>query len=192
MSVKILALCGSARSGSLNQKVLDIAAEGARGAGAEVTSVNLRDYPMPIYDGDLEASEGLPAGAIELREVFRAHQGLLIGCPEYNGTVAPLLKNAIDWVSRPHDGEPNLAVIAGKAVGIVSCSQGMMGGGRAQGHLRQSFQVMQCILVPQTATVPFATPDSFDADGNLKDEMAQKMTGLAGRRLAQVAAKLAD
>ena len=191
MPARILAFCGSARAGSLNQKVLDIAANGARDAGADVTSISLRDYPMPIYDGDLEAAEGLPAAAIELREVFRDHQGLLIGCPEYNGTLAPLLKNAIDWVSRPHDGEPNLAVIAGKTVAIVSCSQGMMGGGRAQGHLRQSFQVMQCILVPQTATVPFASPDSFDADGNLKDEMAQKMAGLAGRRLAQAAEKLA-
>lgn len=186
----ILAFSGSARTGSINQKILEIAASGARDAGADVTMISLRDYPMPIYDGDLEASTGLPNAAIALREIFRDHSGLLIACPEYNGTVTPLLKNSLDWVSRPHDGEAGLAVIAGKTVAIVSGSGGMMGGGRAQGHLRQSFQVMQCHLVPQTATVPFVTDSSFDETGNLKDEMAQKMTGLAGRRLAQAVLKL--
>lgn len=190
MTVRILAFCGSARAGSFNQKILDVAAEGARDAGAEVTAISLRDFPMPIYDGDLETADGLPDAAVELREVFRAHDGLLIGCPEYNGTVTPLLKNTIDWVSRPYKDEPGVTVIAGKAVAIVSGSQGMMGGGRAQGHLRQSFQVMQCHLVPQTATVPFVSAASFDDDGNLKDEMARKMAGLAGRRLAQAVEKL--
>ncbi len=190
MAVRILAFCGSARSGSFNQKILDVAANGARAAGAEVTAISLRDYPMPIYDGDLEVADGLPDAATELREVFRAHDGLLIGCPEYNGTVTPLLKNTIDWVSRPYKDEPGVVVIAGKAVALVSGSQGMMGGGRAQGHMRQSFQVMQCHLVPQTATVPFVSAASFDDDGNLKDEMAQKMAGLAGRRLAQAVEKL--
>lgn len=190
MTVRILAFSGSARSGSINQKILEIAAAGAREAGADVTMISLRDYPMPLYDGDLEAAEGLPDKAVELREVFRAHQGLLIACPEYNGTLAPLLKNTIDWVSRPYKDEGNLAVIIGKAVALVSGSGGMMGGGRAQAHMRQSFQVMQCHLVPQTATVPFASAASFDDAGNLKDEMAQKLAGLAGRRLAQAVEKL--
>jgi NAD(P)H-dependent FMN reductase len=190
MAARILAFCGSARKGSLNQKILDIAIEGAREAGAEVTSISLGDYPMPIYHGDDEVERGLPEKAIELREVFRVNQGLLIGCPEYNGGVTALLKNAIDWVSRPYDGEPNLAVIAGKVVALVSGSGGMMGGGRAQAHMRQSFQVMQCLLVPQTASVPLLTAASFGEDGTLKDAMAVKMAGLAGRRLAQAVERM--
>src|SRR4051812_15650015 len=101
---RILAFAGSTRSDSLNKKLVRIAADGARAAGAEVTLVDLRELPMPIYDGDLEAAESLPENAMKLRTLMMSHQGLLISSPEYNSSFSAVLKNAIDWVSRPQPG----------------------------------------------------------------------------------------
>src|SRR6185295_2879266 len=98
---KILAFAGSMRKDSFNKKLIRVAAEGARSAGAEVTLIDLKDFPLPVYDGDLEAAEGLPAGAKKLKELFLQNQGLLIASPEYNSSIPGTLKNAIDWVSRP-------------------------------------------------------------------------------------------
>src|SRR5262245_29509779 len=105
---KVLAFAGSARKQSLNKRLVQVAAEGARRAGAEVTLIDLKDYPLPLYDGDLEAGEGLPQNARRLRELMLGHDGFLISSPEYNGSLSPLLKNVIDWCSRSVDGQDGL------------------------------------------------------------------------------------
>jgi chromate reductase, NAD(P)H dehydrogenase (quinone) len=121
-SAKILAFAGSAREGSFNKMLVKIAVEGAKTAGADVTYVDLRDLPMPLYDQDLEAKEGLPENVLKFKDLMKSHQGFLIACPEYNSSITPLLKNAIDWASRPEPGELPLALTCfqGKVAGIMA------------------------------------------------------------------------
>jgi NAD(P)H-dependent FMN reductase len=180
---KILAFAGSARIGSLTGKLLAYTVDVVRSLGGEVSLIDLRSFELPLYDGDLERDHGLPPGAIRLRAIFKTHQSLLLGVTEYNGGVSSLLKNAIDWVSRPHGGEPNLAAIRGKLVAMVSCSSGMLGGSRAQAHLRQSFQVMGCLLVPETATLPYA--DTGFAGDAPKDPMVCDLIKAMATRLVE-------
>ncbi len=186
---KILAFAGSARRDSVNKKLINVAAEGARAAGAEVTVIDLADYPMPIYDGDLEAGEGLPENAVKLRELFGAHDGLLIASPEYNSSISPLLKNVIDWVSRPTKDDAMLKYFAGKVAGLVAASPGALGGLRGLVHVRAILGNIQVTVIPQQVAVGGAG-DAFDEAGNLKDENRQKAVMGVGARLADVAAKL--
>src|SRR5216683_7510561 len=111
---KILAFAGSTRAESYNKKLVQIAIAGARAAGAEVTYLDLRDLPMPLFDEDLEKADGLPANARRLKDLFLAHHGLLISAPEYNSSITAALKNAIDWVSRPCQGEAPLGCFVDK------------------------------------------------------------------------------
>jgi chromate reductase, NAD(P)H dehydrogenase (quinone) len=188
VAARILAFAGSARSGSLSKKLLAYAVEATRACGGEVTQTDLRSFDLPLYDGDLERERGLPAGAVRLRDIFKSHQALLIGVTEYNGGVSPLLKNAIDWASRLHRGEQNLVAIRGKLVAMVSCSSGMLGGSRAQAHLRQSFQVMGCLLIPETATLPYAD-SGFTGDAP-KDPMVAELINTMAQRLVQASEQL--
>src|ERR1035437_1107676 len=128
MAVKILAFAGSLRMGSFNKKLVKIAAEGARKAGAEVTLIDLKDFPLPIFDEDLERSAGLPADGRKLKDLFLAHDALLISAPEYNSSISAVLKNTIDWVSRPVPGEAPLGCFDGKVAGLMSASPGALGG----------------------------------------------------------------
>ena len=105
MASQILAFSGSLRKDSYNQQLVEHAAEQARKRGAEVTVISLADYPMPIYNQDDEDASGIPAKALEFRELLKSHQGFIIGCPEYNSSITAALKNAIDWASRPKEGE---------------------------------------------------------------------------------------
>ncbi len=188
---KILALCGSLRRDSINRKLLKIAVRGAVEAGAEVTELDLGDFPLPIYDGDLETAEGVPENALKLKDAFRDHNALLIATPEYNGGVTPVLKNVVDWVSRPLEDEPGFTLFMGKTVGLISAADGVLGGARAQAAWRATFQVLQCVLSPATVNVPHADK-AFDEDGNLKDAMIMKMTMGSGKKLAQIATKQAS
>jgi NAD(P)H-dependent FMN reductase len=124
---RILAFAGSLRTDSFNKKLARIGAEGARAAGAEVTLIDLRDFPMPVYDGDLEAA-GMPETVLQLKKLFLEHQGLLIASPEYNGSIPGPLKNAIDWVSRSAPGERPLASFTDKvaANGLAVDQNGMI------------------------------------------------------------------
>jgi NAD(P)H-dependent FMN reductase len=189
LGAKILAFAGSSREGSFSQMLLSYTVEQVRGYGGEVTEVDLRALDLPIYDGDIERDRGLPPGAVHFRNLMKQHPALLIGVTEYNGGVTPLLKNAIDWASRPHDGEPSLSAIRGKVVGMVSCSAGLLGGSRAQAHLRQSFQVMGCLLVPETVTVPHAT-GAFE-EGRPTDAGVRDFVQIVARRLVDTATRLA-
>jgi chromate reductase len=128
---KILAFAGSTRTGSYNKKLVKLGVEAARKAGAEVTLIDLRDFPMPLYDGDLEERDGLPPNAVKLRKLFMEHQGLLLSCPEYNSSISGVLKNTIDWVSRPDPDKPDekpLICFSGKIVALLSASPGALGG----------------------------------------------------------------
>ncbi|NES22859.1 MAG: NAD(P)H-dependent oxidoreductase, partial [Symploca sp. SIO3E6] len=134
--IKILAFAGSARIESFNKKLVKIAAEGAKVAGAEVTYLDLLDYPMPLFNQDLEASE-LPETVVQFKALLNSHQGLLISCPEYNGSITPLLKNAIDWASRPGPGDaPALGCFKGKVAALFATSPGGLGGIRGLVHVR--------------------------------------------------------
>ena len=128
-AIKILAFAGSTRTDSYNKKLVKIAAEGARAEGAEVTLIDLRDFPMPLFDGDLEAASGLPEHAKRLKRLMIGHHGLLISTPEYNSSITGVLKNAIDWASREEtDDEPPLVCFRGKTAALVSASPGRIRG----------------------------------------------------------------
>jgi len=188
---KILAFAGSTREASYNKKLVKIAAEGAKAAGAEVTYVDLRDLPMPLYDEDLEAKEGIPENVRKFKELMKANQGLLIACPEYNSSITPVLKNAIDWASRPEPGEPGLACFTGKVAALMSASPGGLGGLRGLIHVRSILSSINVLVLPAQNAIPSAF-QAFDNEGRLKDATQQAAVEQLGSKLATVVAKLGD
>ncbi|HSN31455.1 MAG TPA: NAD(P)H-dependent oxidoreductase [Ideonella sp.] len=172
-AVRVLVVSGSQRTGSHNLKLAALAAAVARTQGAAVTEVDLRALALPLYDADLEARHGQPAGALELRRLFATHDALLVAAPEYNGFVTPLLVNALDWASRPKaEGEwpDGLAAMNGTAVGLMSASPGQFGGVRGLIALRSLVSLTLAMhVVPPTLSVARAA-EAFDAAGQLKDE----------------------
>jgi chromate reductase len=185
---KVLAFAGSLRTDSFNKKLIRIGAEGARAAGAEVTLIDLRDFPMPVYDGDLEAA-GMPETVLQLKKLFLDHQGLLIASPEYNGSIPGTLKNAIDWVSRVAPGERPLASYADKVAALLSASPGAAGGMRALVHLRASLTHINVLLIPQQVSVSKAH-EAFNPDGSLKDAKQQAAVHNVAKKLVETIAKL--
>jgi len=183
---RILAFAGSLRRDSFNKKLVRLAAEKAREAGAEVTLLDLRDYPLPVYDGDLEEESGLPAKALELKEIFKAHGGLLLSCPEYNSSISAVLKNTIDWVSRPNGDEPPLACFAGKVATLLAASPGGLGGLRGLVTVRSILGNIQVIVLPGQLAVSRAH-EAFDAEGDFTDpKQAERVAGLAAELVAAV------
>lgn len=166
---KLLAFAGSARKGSVNKRLVRAAAAYASTQGAEVTVVDLRDYPMPLYDGDDETTNGLPESALKLTQLIAEHDAILIASPEYNGFPSPLLKNTVDWVSRV-----NNAAFSGKVVAITSASPGAMGGLRGLPHLRLLMSNLNALVIPQQAAIGGAFT-AFDDAGNLSDEKQHAM-----------------
>ena len=190
MPAKILAFAGSTRRDSFNRKLLPIAVAGAREAGVEVTVVELGDFPLPLFDQDLEAASGLPELAQQLKQLFLDHQGLLIASPEYNSSVTPLLKNTLDWVSRPSAaGEPGLSAFRGKAAGLISASPGALGGMRGLVHLRSILGNIDVLVIP-TQTAVSKAMDAFADDGSLKDAKQQASVKMVGQKLAELVKKL--
>jgi len=185
---KILAFAGSLRTDSFNKKLIRIGVDGARAAGAEVTLIDLRDFPMPLYDGDLEAA-GMPDVVLQLKKVFLDHHGLLIASPEYNGSIPGTLKNAIDWVSRMGPGERPLASYADKVAALLSASPGAAGGMRSLVHLRASLAHINVLVIPQQVSVSKAN-EAFNPDGSLKDAKQQAAIQNVGKKLAETIAKL--
>jgi chromate reductase len=186
---KILAFAGSAREASYNKKLLSIAIDGAKAAGAEVTRIDLRDFPMPLMDEDLEASGGTPEPAMRLKELFDAHDALLIACPEYNSSITPLLKNTIDWVSRADDRRAPVACYKDKVAAILSASPGALGGLRALVHVRAILGNIGVLVIPDQVSVSRAF-EAFAEEGSLKDVKTQASVAAIGARLARVAAAL--
>jgi NAD(P)H-dependent FMN reductase len=186
---KILAFAGSSRRESFNKKLVKIAAEGARLAGAEVTYVDFKDLPMPLFDEDLEAEAGIPENVKTFKALMKAHQGLLIACPEYNSSITPLLKNAIDWASRPELGEPGLICFRDKVAVIMSTSPGALGGLRGLVHVRAILGNIGVLVLPNQKGIAKAQ-EAFDENGQLKDEQQQQEIHQLGNKLATVVAKL--
>src|SRR5476651_2600935 len=169
---KILAFAGSLRAQSFNKKLVRIAADGATAAGGHVTVIDLRDYALPIFDEDLEASGGLPANARKLKDLFLANQGLLISSPEYNSSVSAVLKNTIDWVSRPVPGETSLQCFDGKVAALMAASPGALGGLRGLVHIRSILGNIKVTVLPDQIFVSKAH-EALGADGKLKDAAQQ-------------------
>lgn len=153
---KILAFSGSTRRASFNKKLVAFTAELARQAGSEVTLIDLKDYPMPLYDEDNEAAHGLPENAKKLKALAKSHDAFLIASPEYNSSYAPLLKNTIDWISRPEPGDANLAAFVGKVAALLSASPGKLGGLRGLVHVRSFLENIGVIVIPEQVAVPNA------------------------------------
>lgn len=186
---KILAFAGSVRKESFNRKLIRLAIPAAERAGAQVTLIELADYPLPLFDQDLEAA-GTPENAKRLKQVFLEHDGLLIAAPEYNSSITPLLKNTIDWVSRSTSpGEPSVAAFRGKAAGLISASPSGLGGLRGLVHLRSILGNIQVVVIPEQATVPVAN-EAFDAAGALKEPSRLKAVEGVANALATLLAKL--
>ena len=187
---RILAFAGSARRESFNKRLIKIAAAAAETAGAAVTLIELAVYPLPLFNQDLEADEGLPVNAVALKKLFLEHDGLLLSCPEYNSSITPLLKNTIDWVSRQAPGEGPLAAYQGKVATLMSASPGRLGGLRGLVHVRSILGNIGVVVLPDQVAVSEAH-GAFTPDGGLKDAKLHESTEKLGRGLAEFLKKLA-
>lgn len=194
MAARVLAFAGSARRESLNKKLVRAAAQAVREAGGEVSLIDLDDYPMPVYHGDLEDREGMPQNARRLRELFLAHDAFLISTPENNASTSALLKNALDWLSRSiGDGKginSGMAPYRGKVAALMGATPGPWGtlrGGLP--HLRQVLSTLGVLVIP--TQLPLAHADeAFAEDGSLKDARQAKQLKALAESLVQVAGKL--
>lgn len=181
---KILAFAGSARLDSWNKKVLKVAVEGAREKGAEVTTIDLKDYPLPLFDQDLESASGLPENVKKLKKLFIEHTGLLIACPEYNSSITPLLKNTLDWVSRVENSqEASLSAYRGKTAALLAASPGALGGLRGLVAVRSLLGNIGVIVLPEQIAVSKAH-EAFDDTGKLKDSKQEGSVKNIGAALA--------
>jgi len=171
-AVKVLALAGSLRAGSFNRQLLAVGVKELLNAGAEVDVADLKALAIPVYDGDIEESTGIPQPALELRERIAAAQGLFICSPEYNHSMPGGLKNVIDWCSRPPKHP-----FRGKVAAIAGASNGHFGTVRMQAHLRQTLTALGVWLLPASVMLPNAHL-AFDDQGNLKDADRHKAVAL--------------
>lgn len=170
---QVLVFAGSTRNNSVNRKLAKVAARQLETAGVSTTLVELRDYPMPLYDGDLETEGGFPEEVTAFQELMRAHDALLIASPEFNGSFSALLKNLIDWVSRPVAGEGPTALFRGKTAAILSASPGRGGGKRGLRHLRELLEMIGVTVIANQLAVGDAS-NAFDENGELIREGDQQ------------------
>lgn len=164
---QVLIFAGSTREDSANKKLAKEAAIIAKQAGAVVKFIDLRDYPMPFYDGDVEV-QGMPEHAKRFRNLMKDSQAIIIATPEYNGSVSAVLKNAIDWASRNEQGQPSRDAFKDKRFALMSASPGKGGGSRAIEHLRAIIQNVGGEVMSLQVSVPDAY-NAFTPQGNLKD-----------------------
>ena len=188
---RILAFAGSARAGSLNKRLARVAAQATRDAGGEVTLIDLDDFSLPVYHGDLEAREGVPPKARELKALFLAHQGLLISSPENNASVSSALKNTLDWVSRPDGGQNGLVPYQGKVAALVAASPGALGGRRGLVHLSKILMTVNVLVLDEQLALARAH-EAFTDDGALKDQRQQAVLAGVARRLVEVTKRLSS
>ncbi len=188
--IKILAFAGSARAGSLNKRLVRAGADVARAAGADVALIDLDDYPMPLYHGDLEAREGIPQSARALKALFSEHHGLLIASPENNASIPATLKNALDWVSRPDGGQNGLVPYQGKVAALLAASPGALGGLRGLVHLRAILQALNVLVISEQFALPRAH-EAFAPGGGLADPKQRASLSGVAARLVEVARRMA-
>ena len=187
-SIKLLFIAGSSREGSLNKKLARLAAEIAIANGLHATFADLGDYPMPLYDGDIEANDGPPENARKLRALIMVHTGVFIASPEYNASITPLLKNTLDWVSRVKvEGEAPLEVFKSRVFALGSASPGALGGMRSLIATRQVLELgLGALVLPDQVTIAKAS-DAFEENGHLKDKALQVMLKTVVEKLARAA-----
>ena len=185
---KILVFAGSIRTGSINARLAALVAKELVRAEAEVTLISLVDYPMPLYDGDVEARSGPPAPAVNLKRMMCAHHGVFIASPEYNASITPLLKNTLDWVSRVREGrELPLIAYRERVFAVGAASNGSYGGMRSLLALRQILELgCGALVIPEQVVVREAS-QAFDAMDELKDERNAGMLRALVTRLVTLA-----
>jgi chromate reductase, NAD(P)H dehydrogenase (quinone) len=190
MHPKILVIPGSLRAGSHNSRLAALATKELALAEAEVTRISLEDYPLPLFDGETGVDSGPPQHAVQLQRMLAAHQGVFITCPEYSASVTPLVKNAIDWLSRVR-GETSYAAFKDRVFAIGAASNGAGGGTRSLMALRQILELgCGALVIPEQISVANAG-QAFDDNDNLKDEaLAAELKALA-RRLVELARVMA-
>jgi NAD(P)H-dependent FMN reductase len=183
-SPKILVLPGSLRTGSHNVRLAALATKELTLLDADVTRISLVDYPLPLYDADLDARSGQPANAVKLKQMIAAHHGIFIASPEYSASVTPLLKNALDWVSRVRErGDPTYAAYKGRVFAIASASTGAAGGLRSLMALRQILELgCGALVIPEQVAIPDAER-AFDDMDNL---VAARLANLLRAELARL------
>lgn len=187
---KILAFAGSLREHSLNRRVLKAAIKGAREAGADVTELDLRDFPMSIYNPDEHARLGFDEHAARFQQILSEHEGLLIATPEYNGSLPGGLKNAIDWASRKSEKFGQIEVFKGKTAAIMTASPGAFGGLRCLAHLRGVLSILLVNVLPMEIAVTFAA-QKFEADAEeMTDEKTKFILRDLGAQLAETTRKM--
>src|SRR5205823_1204324 len=187
---KIIAFAGSLRTDSFNKKLLVVAAEAARTAGAEVTVVDLRELALPLFDQDIEEAGGLPEGAKKFKALLRASDGFLIASAEYNSSITAALKNAIDWASRSEsDDEPSLVAFRGKAAALMAASPGALGGLRGLVTVRSILGNIGVLVLPDQVAVS-RSHEAFEPTGKLKDAKQQASIEKLGANVVAILSKL--
>ncbi|GAB4225483.1 MAG: NADPH-dependent FMN reductase [Chlamydiales bacterium] len=189
--VTILAFAGSLRKGSTNKKILKIAMRGIEEEGATLNYIDLADYPLPLYDEDIETSKGLPDNALRIKEMMNHADGFLIATPEYNSSISGALKNMIDWASRPaNKDEPRLLAYKGKTACLIATSPGYLGGIRSILQLRYLLSNVGVHVMPEEKFIANNT-DAFDESDNLKNQKDQKALIDLSRRFVKYTQALA-
>lgn len=184
---KILVFAGSHRKGSLNARLADAAARVIGEAGGAVTHITLKDYPLPVYDGDIESSEGVPDNAHRLAGLFMESQGIFIAAPEHNAAPSALIKNTVDWISRVKAPDGGAGPFKGRVFALGAASPGGFGGYRGLMQLRQSLELqLSALIVPEMVSVP-AAHQAFDDAGTLTAERPAAMLKTVAGRLIEMA-----
>jgi chromate reductase, NAD(P)H dehydrogenase (quinone) len=189
-ALKILVIPGSLRTGSLNARLAATAAYEFTQAGADVTRISLADFPLPIYDGDLQSKSGVPKHAVNLKRMMSAHHGILIVTPEYNSSVPPLVKNTIDWVSRVQDPQESRGqVFRERPFAIASASEGRLGGTRALAALRLILSACHATVIPNQLALSFAS-EAYDDMDRLKQPADAKALAALARQLIEFSQRM--
>ncbi len=184
--IKILVFAGSLREGSFNKRLATLAAKELMAMGVRATYLDLRDYALPIYDGDIEKTQGLPDNAVKLKALLLEHDGLFIASPEYNASISAALKNTLDWISRPGIGEPPVKSYSGKVAAITGASPGRLGGLRGLFHLRGVLVELGVLVLSHQVAIPQAH-EAFADDGSLKNaDQAKAVHTLAANLVATI------
>lgn len=189
---RIVVMAGSRRREALSRRVAEACAQALRNAGAAVEPIDLDDYPAPLYDGDLESASGLPECIVRLQQRLHASDGLLVVNPEYNGSITPLLKNTLDWCSRPNPADrarSGGAVYAGRAAAVVGSSPGALGGMRVLFHVRDILGYLGMHVIPQQLAVAKAG-EAVGEDARLRDAGQQEMLDKLAAALVDSARRL--
>lgn len=189
-ALKILVIPGSLRTGSINARLAAAAVDAFARADVDVVRLSLGDYPLPIYDGDLESHSGVPKNAVNLKRMIGRHDGVLFVTPEYNSSLPPLLKNAIDWVTRVEDpGETKGEVLRGRPFAIASASDGKLGGSRCLASLRLILSGCRATVIPNQLALSFAS-EAYDEMDRLKHKADIDTLNAMVRQLIDVAQQM--